>query len=332
MLGAHRKSKSDTMKKSCSDLLTDRKNRILAVSPTIDRKNSSCSVYLSQKVGIIDVGNDVIPGVANVDPQTPGGTTGTGWTVTWDSIPGAISYTVDIVPGPGNTPTFDPVFPHTTTDTTLSFVYSSFVGPYTFGDKITVTANVRCCKASQTLSREIFPCFLAGSIVQMQDGTKAIEDVRVGDFVVGAFGEINQVLALHRPLLGSARMCKINDEHSTTNHHPHVSVDKKFYCGDPDLVSSSTYGKPHVVIDASGLQLCRMLHGLKKERILKLELGVELKTIEGSRITKSLEVYNMPVDTQLYNLVVSGSHTYHVDGYAVTGWPSEHDFDYDTWS
>jgi hypothetical protein len=29
---------------------------------------------------------------------------------------------------------------------------------------------------------------------------------------------------------------------------------------------------------------------------------------------------------------MSGSHTYHVDGYAVTGWPSEHDFDYDTWN
>ena len=40
----------------------------------------------------------------------------------------------------------------------------------------------------------------------------------------------------------------------------------------------------------------------------------------------------MPEDTQLYNLVVDGSHTYHVDGYAVTGWPSENDFDYDTWS
>ena len=39
----------------------------------------------------------------------------------------------------------------------------------------------------------------------------------------------------------------------------------------------------------------------------------------------------MPSDTQLYNLVVGGSHTYHVDGYAVTGWPREDDFDYDRW-
>jgi hypothetical protein len=74
-----------------------------------------------------------------------------------------------------------------------------------------------------------------------------------------------------------------------------------------------------------------MLHGLKRERIEKLHIGVELKTVEGSRITQSIETYSMPEDTQLYNLVVGGSHTYHVDGYAVTGWPREDDFDYDKW-
>ena len=127
-------------------------------------------------------------------------------------------------------------------------------------------------------------------------------------------------------------MCKINDEHSTTNHHPHISADKKFFCGNPDIVSNTTYGKVHKVIDGEGNVVDRMLHGLKKDRIQLLQLGVELKTVEGSRITKSLETYSMPEDTQLYNLVIGGSHTYHVDGYAVTGWPREDDFDYDAWA
>ena len=188
------------------------------------------------------------------------------------------------------------------------------------------------CQANAFIGPIVLPCFLAGSLVHMADGTtKCIEDVQVNDLVIGAFGEINTVLALHRPILGTAKMCKINNEHNTTNHHPHVSIDKKFYCGDPGLVSSSTYGHKHKVIDANGNIVERMLDGLKKERIQKLELGVELKTIEGSRLINSLEVYSMPQDTQLYNLVISGSHTYHVDGYAVTGWPSEKDFDYDNW-
>ncbi len=86
------------------------------------------------------------------------------------------------------------------------------------------------------------------------------------------------------------------------------------------------------MIDEHGNTVERMLHGLAKERIRKLEIGVELKTIEGSRIVDTVEVYSMPETTQLYNLVIDGSHTYHVDGYAVTGWPCEHDFDYDSWS
>jgi hypothetical protein len=161
--------------------------------------------------------------------------------------------------------------------------------------------------------------------------TRPIEDVRVNDLVLGAFGEINRVLALHRPLLGNALMCKINNEHTTTNHHPHVSLDKQFYCGNPDLVSNSTYGHVHKVIDVDGNYVDMMLPGLKRERIKKLEVGVRLKTVEGSRIAQTLETFSMPADTQLYNLVVGGSHTYYVEGYAVTGWPREDDFDYDNW-
>jgi hypothetical protein len=39
----------------------------------------------------------------------------------------------------------------------------------------------------------------------------------------------------------------------------------------------------------------------------------------------------MEKNSILYNLKVSGSHTYFVDEYAVTGWPSEIDFDYTKW-
>lgn len=314
---------------SCSDLLTAHKNRILAVSSPVDRKNATCSVYLSRETGGHALATQCGT-ITNLNPQTTSGNIeDVDWIVTWDSIPGATSYTIEFIPGVGNDVTTDPVFPQTTTNTSFSFTYTAFSGLNTFGDRIRVTANH--CNSTPITSREIRPCFLAGSLVHTADGVKAIEDVQVGDIVVGAFGELNEVLALHRPLLGSAKMCRINGEHSTTNHHPHVSLDKKFYCGDPDLVSSSTYGHMHTVLDGEGKSVDRMLHGLKKERIQKLELGVELKTIEGSRVTRSMEVYDMPPETQLYNLVISGSHTYHVDGYAVTGWPSELDFDYDNW-
>lgn len=242
--------------------------------------------------------------------------------LTWDPVVGATSYTVT------STSTTDLIVlsSPTATSAVIYYIYEAEPMYRTF----TITALNSC--GSSTATDQEQPCFLAGSLVHMADGTtKAIEDVCVNDVVLGAFGELNTILALHRPLLGTAAMCKINDEHSTTNHHPHISVDKKFYCGDPDLVSRSTYGRVHKVIDAAGNIVDRMLHGLKRERIQKLYEGVDLKTVEGSRVVRSLEVYSMPETTQLYNLVVSGSHTYHVDGYAVTGWPCEDDFDYDKW-
>ena len=196
---------------------------------------------------------------------------------------------------------------------------------------ITITATNTCGSSSATVNG---PCFLAGSLVQMADGSaKVIEEVAVGDLVLGAFGEINEVLALHRPLLGPvATMCRINDEHSTTKHHPHISVDRQFYCGDPDFVETTTYGREHDVIDGDGVIVRRFLHGLKKGRVQALIKGINLKTVEGYRTVKTIETYAMPPETQLYNLVIGGSHTYHVDGYAVTGWPREDDFDYDTWT
>lgn len=239
--------------------------------------------------------------------------------VTWDSLSGATSYTVS------SNITDDLIVPTGANSANVYLIDANHP------ERIfTLTAQTSCGVATATTSG--YPCFLAGSIVQMADGTtKLIEDVSVGDVLLGAFGEINTVLALHRPLVGDSLMCRINDEHSTTNHHPHISLDKKFYCGNPDIVNKATYGRSHEVINGDGKKEQRMLHGLKKERIDKIYKGLQLKTVEGSRVIQSLETYSLPPETQLYNLVMSGSHTYHVDGYAVTGWPREDDFDYDAW-
>jgi hypothetical protein len=127
-------------------------------------------------------------------------------------------------------------------------------------------------------------------------------------------------------------MTNINNEHHTSSHHPHISVDKQFYSCKPHVVMSSTYGKYHEVLDENMVKYDRFLSGLKEGRVQQLELGIHLKKVNGSKEVTYLDTYEMPPETQLYNLVVSGSHTYHVNEYAVTGWPNEEDFDYDTWT
>ena len=254
-----------------------------------------------------------------------GGTYNFYFDIMWNPIPGATSYTVSLI-----TLNPDEFYTVEYTGDTSARLFLLWRGPISENYPVTVTANNLCrTRGASTLN----PCFLEGAIVQMADGSqKTIETVAVGDLLLGAFGEVNPVLALHRPLLGSAHMNRINGEHSTTAHHPHVSVDRKFYCSEPSVVESTTYGHEHDVIDGSGNTVKRMLHGLKKGRVQQLQVGVVLKTVEGSRPVVSLESYDLPPETQLYNLVTGGSHTYHVDGYAVTGWPREDDWNYDTWN
>jgi len=219
----------------------------------------------------------------------------------------------------------DEYFQLLTTSSGILFINSN---EFCTGVDITVTGTDGCTGTTSIDNC----CFLAGSLIALADGLKPIEEVRVGDLVVGAFGEINRVIALQPTVLGSGRMMRINGEHSSTSHHPHVSVNRQFYTANPSTVEKTTYGSMFPVIDASGNTVVRMMHGLKQGRVGELNTGVELKTLEGSRTVKTIELYDLPPETKLYHLVVDGSHTYHAEGYAVTGWPDENDFDYDNWT
>jgi hypothetical protein len=167
----------------------------------------------------------------------------------------------------------------------------------------------------------------------LEDGSsKPIETITVGDRVVGAFGEINTVEALQVNPLGLATISNINGEHKTTSHHPHISPDHKFCCAQPLGLSSLTYGKMHWVRGENGIQEKRLMKGVRPDRIKKLEVGMSLQTNTGPRTVTSIERIPMPYTTPVYHLAVGGSHTYLVDGYAVSGWPNEDDFNYDTWT
>ena len=239
-----------------------------------------------------------------------------GWTLYWDPIPNGTVYLISQLDSTEQT--FELLTP-TSGNLYTNGSYNDFV----------VYAHVTGCP---DIYGSIAPCFFKDALVAMADGsTKLIEDVRVGDMVLGAFGEHNNVLALHRPLLGNNTMTNINNEHHTSSHHPHISSDKKFYAIKPAVVMSDTYGKSHEVFDENMVPYQRFLAGLNSGRVEQMEIGVRLKTLDGTRAVTFLDTYEMAPETQLYNLVLSGSHTYYVDGYAVTGWPNEDDFDYDEW-
>ena len=176
-------------------------------------------------------------------------------------------------------------------------------------------------------------CFLAGSLVVMADRSfRKIEDVQIGEYLMGAFGESNRVIAKDNPIVGDRYMYNINDEHVTCDDHPHVSPDKKFYSCDVDAICN-VWGEFFLCSLGDGSTLMLRNQGLDnpRDRIKQLTEGVELLHIDGSKKVTSVKKQTYDPNTRLYNFVLGGSHTYYVNGYCVTAWPRDDDFDYINW-
>ena len=176
-------------------------------------------------------------------------------------------------------------------------------------------------------------CFLGSSYTIMADGSrKMIRDVRVGDWLMGAFGEANQVLALEDLILGDRPMFVINYTHHTSGDHPHVTSNKKFVAIEPDEAFKE-WGQWYncELADGSFVMLKNVGFDNPEEKVKEMQIGNVLQTIEGPKTVECIDSYYLPPDTKLYNFVMSGSHTYFADGYAVTGWPRDDDFDYVEW-
>lgn len=175
-------------------------------------------------------------------------------------------------------------------------------------------------------------CFLMGSPVVMADGTiKMIEDITIGEWVRGAFGEHNQVLALDRPMLGNRHMYNINGEHQTTAEHNHLTESGLFGCVSLAESQNEKLYTHQEVITEQGVEEWFFSGIQETSLITQFELGNRLKTTDGYKSLDSMEPLTLAPETQLYNLVLSGSHTYYVQGYCVTGFGQDYDFDYRTW-
>ena len=213
----------------------------------------------------------------------------------------------------------------------VGYIFVIYPGPSaSFPPTMPVTVSNEC--SSSTGDAQSF-CFLAGSPVALADGgSKPIERVVVGDRVIGAFGEINTVTGTLSNNLGLVSITNIHGEHKTTAPHPHITADHKLSCTDTLTLTKLAYGRSFPLKGADGKIEARVIKGVGRERIEKLQIGTVLQTLTGPRPVTSLETIRMPMNTRVYHLTTDGSHSYTVDGYAVAGGATEEDFDYDTWT
>lgn len=198
----------------------------------------------------------------------------------------------------------------------------------TYNCNVTGTWQTNCnCNCACDCS-----CFPRDAIVAMADGTsKRIDEIKIGDMLVGGYGYINRVEAIHIAPLGNNTLYIINGKHRTTKEH-------KLWTTEGWAVIEPTIGKTRTMIlldvDNDSTKKLRRNYKLNKTPTLKLSVGMSLVTTDGEELIESIEIDRSYSNTDLvYNLVTDGSHTHLISGnLIVSAWATDIDFDYETWT
>jgi hypothetical protein len=138
-------------------------------------------------------------------------------------------------------------------------------------------------------------CFIADTVVQMADGTKKnIQDVKIGDVLKGEKTN-NKVLGFHDPKLNDKKLYSFNGgRYFVTAEHPFKTIDG-WKSINPALTANENIGIT----------------------VTELKVGDTLITESGKVLLKTINSKNDKADTQLYNFILDGDHTYYADGYLV---------------
>lgn len=172
-------------------------------------------------------------------------------------------------------------------------------------------------------------CFAKDCVVKMFDGSeKLIQDVKIGEFVLGAYGDKNEVLYLDRPLRGNRIIWDIEGLF-TTDEHPILNENRNgFYI--PSFPSwYNDKQQFHTVINKDGVEDKVFLESIDElvTKVEQLEIGSKVASLENGKVITRINATNKK-DELLYNLVLGGSHTYCVNGIFVSGFCNDKDFDY----
>ncbi len=138
-------------------------------------------------------------------------------------------------------------------------------------------------------------CFVAGTQVKLADGSEMdIENIQIGDVLLGQDNSENQVLAFDRPVLAQRLLYSFNSgPFFVTQEHPFLTPD-----GWKSLNPSATQREnSQLVVDL-------------------LQLGDYLYLADGScELLISIESQSGKHDTPLYNFMLSNNKSYFANGY-----------------
>lgn len=141
-------------------------------------------------------------------------------------------------------------------------------------------------------------CFIAGTRVRLATGELCcIEDVRVGMQLLGLNGAVNTVTGFDRPRLGQRQLYAFNDtgNYFITAEHPVMT--RRGWCSiDPQATQKENANLPVKTLQPGDEVVCYALPDVRIDHIFN----------------KHAEC-----DTQLYNVILDGDHTYYAEDYLV---------------
>lgn len=158
-------------------------------------------------------------------------------------------------------------------------------------------------------------CFGAGTKVLLADGgMKAIEDLAIGDRVIGRGGKVNTVVALKPTKLGDRKLYTINGKLKVTADHPALT-DKGWGVISRDLYAERYHGRTVDVTLAGGAKAQWETSLMEPSEMVEYGLGDKIAFgDEGFKEITSLTFEELESDTPLYTVALDGDGTMQLDG------------------
>jgi hypothetical protein len=168
----------------------------------------------------------------------------------------------------------------------------SFVStPITTNSAFTLSCNKNVIDAYYA---PLVACFTADTLVALSDGTlKNIQDIKIGDILKGETTN-NKVLGFHRPILDGKLYSLNGGRYFVTEEHPFKTID-----GWKSINPEKTQ------LENIGIT------------VTELNVGDILITEKGNILLETIDSKEGASNTELFNFLLDGDHTYYADGYLV---------------
>ncbi|MHC9244084.1 hypothetical protein [Aeromonas jandaei] len=146
-------------------------------------------------------------------------------------------------------------------------------------------------------------CFVAGTRITMADGSeRLIETLQAGERVLDQYGHTNQILAVERVLLGDRRLYGINQlPPFFTGEHPFLTT-RGWAAISPAMTRAEN---PTLIVLPlfTGMRLLGWSAAANAGNLALAPQPVEL-------LVESLYWIDAPPTTELFNLILNGTHSY----------------------